>query len=136
MGTMVSIPHRPNHKVLHEAVSATTWAVIATDGTAHATLAAMATAGKKPWPGVELGNMTGVILTLRSEAAGVDGGAFYYAVNRDDASFGSLANDGLRDNEAALVSGSGQTRDIEGPIRNIWRRKLTAGDELILDLAY
>lgn len=133
----ISQPHRPNHSILHEAVSATTWAVIATDGTAHATLAAMATAGKKPWPGVELGNMSGVILTLRSETgAGADGSGFYYVVNQDDAKFGSLANDGLRDNLAALVSGSGQTRDIEGPIRNIWRRKLTGTDELILDLSY
>lgn len=133
----VSVPHRPNHHVGHIANNASTWRVIATDLTPHLTMAAMLTAGKVPWPGIEVGNMTGAILTLRSEdGSGADGGAFYWAMNRGDPLFGGLANDGLRDNLAALISAAGQTRDIEGPFRNLWVRSVAATGEIIADISY
>lgn len=47
-------PYAPNKLQTRCAPATTAWRVIASDGTVHASIAAMTTAGKTPWPGVSL----------------------------------------------------------------------------------
>lgn len=125
-------------KVVHFSEAEATWNVIASDGVGYATLALLLAAGKVPWPGGDLVKLSiGTTLGISSEDAnGNNGDDFFFAVNKGDADFGDLANDGLRDNLAQRCAAGGQVRHRPGRIMNVWVRKLTAADELILELSY
>lgn len=118
-------------KTVQVTTSTASWRAVASDGSLHTDLSAMATAGKVPFPGLDPGGML-ASLTMRSiTSAGADGSAFYFKLN----------NPGVpADTEADLCGGSGQRISLPGfappvsllQIHNVWIRKLTAGDYIIL----
>ena len=126
--------------VVHVTTNATTWGVVAEDGTLYTTLALLAAAGKSAWPNLTDGEHPESIELSCENGSGAAGAAFYFARNKG-AAFSSLANEGLRDNQGDLLYGSGQKESIPGvnfrlgtfvPTYNIWVRKTTGGDEVIL----
>lgn len=124
MGVSFVMPYAPNQRILHAIANATTWQILATDGVGYATYALLLAAAKTPWPGLDPG-MDLQVLNARSEnGAGADGSPFYVRFNTTAAP-GS-------DDEAELVSGSGQTLPVPGPIRTVWVRKTVGTDEVIL----
>lgn len=102
----------------------TSWRFIASDYTSHATLAAMASAGKTPWP--NLASQPIENLFLRSDAgSGTDGSTFYICFNANDT---AAPTDDTADD---LVSGSGQTL-VDLQVRTVAIRKLTGTDRIFL----
>jgi hypothetical protein len=125
--------------VVHATDAVNTWGMLATDGTQYTTLALLQAAGKVAFPGTAHQGIYPMSLALRSEdGSGAAGGRFYFAVNRGT-EFSGLASEALRDNKAQLVGNSDQVFVYPGvtevtmePISNVWIRKLTAGDEVIV----
>jgi hypothetical protein len=114
----------------HFTTSTASWKVLASDMTGYDTLAAVASAGKVPWPGLDAGMNLSTLAVKCENGSSADGSPFYIAYNQASAP---------TDDQAILVSGSGQTLvwngvnlTHSGPmIHNIWVRKTTAGDEII-----
>ena len=80
--------------------------------------------GKTPWPGLDPG-MDLQVLNARSEnGAGADGSPSMFASIPQP-----LRGVMMR---PELVSGSGQTLPVPGPIRTVWVRKTVGTDEVIL----
>lgn len=123
MGVIFVQPYAPNQRILHAITAATTWQMLATDGTGYATYAALQAAARTPWPGLDPGADLQILNARSENAAGADGSSFYIRFNTTVAPI---------DDEAELVSGSGQVLPIPGPIRTVWIRKLTGADEVIL----
>ena len=127
--------YAPNHLIKHAVTSTAAWGVVGADGVIYTTLALLTAGGTVPYPGSTASNTGldpgGFLLSLavRTEnASGADGGAFYIAFNKTSAP---------ADDDADFISGSGQTR-VFAPARpwNIWIKKMTAGDEVILSGGY
>lgn len=123
--------YAPNTVLRHYTTAGTAWVLLASDGTvfpgatAYADLVA---AGKRPFPGLDPGADL-QYLSLRSEnGSGADGGAFYYRL-------GSTVLP-ASDDEGFLVSGAGGVRDLPGPVKLLWLRKTTSGDEIIVEGRY
>ena len=124
----------------HFTTSTTAWRILASDMTGYDSLALLLADGKTPYPGLDAGMHPESLIVRTEDGSGADGAAFYVAFNRG-ADFAALANDGLRDNEGHLISGSGQQfiRGGRGIITfrtlwNVWIRKLTGANEVILSI--
>jgi hypothetical protein len=140
MGYAITHGHYPNKIEFDAAPGVITWVILATDGTAYATLALLLAAGKQPWPhsytlagtlqpGIDQGfNMLGS-LTGQSDAGGSAGSAFYLELN--------LAVAPVSDNPGALVlaNASASFNDL-GTLNNVWCRMTSASDKLRLTLRY
>lgn len=127
--------------VRHVTTNATTWGIVASDGTLYTTVALMKAAGKQAFPHGVIGPaMQLEHLTLRStDNSNADGSQFYYALPDDWAAFEALANDGARDDVANFCSGSGQTRTEPGfngvskrQITCVYLRKTVGTDEIVV----
>jgi hypothetical protein len=127
MSAMI-MQYTPNRASARYSAAGTGWVLIASDGTAHATYAALQAAGKVPFPGLDAG-MFLQTLQLRSEnASGADGSPFYYRVGSTTAP--------ADDHEAMLCSGSGQVHTVPCPVRLLWLKKTVSGDEIIIEGRY
>lgn len=132
-GAVFAGGYAPNNKVMKYTAAGTAWVVIATDGVGYASLAAMATAGKKAWPGFkdtdgDVGMFLQSMTIVAESGAGAAGSGLYVAINKG-ATFSSLANDAARDDAADFIPAGG-TRTYNGPVNNVWIRKVTGADEV------
>jgi len=87
-------------------------------------------AGKVPWPGLDPG-MFLQTLDMRTEGtgtAGADGSSFWYLLNQ--------AVTPTTTAQGKLVSGSGQTIVLSGPLNNLWYYKSVAGDLFMVEGKY
>lgn len=123
---------------VHFTDNSSAWRVIAADGTGYQDLAAMAAAGKSPWPGLDPGMYPHRIRIRSENGSGASGAAFYVAINQGKP-FSDLSNDAARDDVAHLVSVAGEEFQAEGPawqgaltVHNVWIRKTTGTNEVIL----
>lgn len=124
-------------RTLRCATGSASWRVIASDGTLHASLADVATAGKVVYPSLEPGARPASLLVRAVTSAGTaDGAPFFLAFNYADATLPTDAT-------AHLVSGSGQTFAQAGGdyetaenIWNVWVRNTVAGDLIVLTMRY
>lgn len=78
--------------------------------------------------GLDIAGFAGLLRARSENGSGADGSGFYIAFNQASAP----GNDDL----GQLVSGAGQIVDFPGPFKSVWIRKLTAADEIILQLWY
>lgn len=115
--------------------SSTSWLVLASDGTAYTSLAALQSAGKTPFPGLDAGITPDSILLQCKTGTFANGEAFLVAFNRSTAP---------TDSEAIVLS-SGQeyiTIEEHGPGRsplnytNVWFRKTTGTDHIIASVGW
>lgn len=136
MGVVMQVA--PNHIIKHFTTSTNGWRIIANDGTEYTTLALLKAALKGPfpydadprnatYPGIPIGTPIQYIMLRSENGSGADGSPFYVAFDYATAP---------TDNDAHLVSGSGQTITFPGGFNNIWLRKTTAGDEIILTVGF
>lgn len=128
-------PNRLELETTDVSTQVPTWIVLATDGIGYPSLAAIAAAGKKPWPTSYLPGQPGIdegmhsmlgTLTAQSDNAGAIGSAFYIETN--------LASAPVSDNPGALVTTSFLTDASD--LRNVWIRKTAATDKIRLTLRY
>jgi len=121
--------YAPNRVYLDLSASSTTWNVVATDGTLYASIAALRTAGKSPWPNLDPGGFLQFLSYRSTTSTGIaDGGPFGVAINQAAAPTDTTGS--------RLVSGSGQTINDPGPVYCIWIRKTTATDIVQLTGGY
>jgi len=119
----------------------TDWGIVADDGTLYDTYALLVAAGKTPWPALP-GPMQPESVEISSEdGSGGPGDGFRFVRNEADANFGDLATEAERDALSDVNYGSGQKEILSGrnprmgtyvPTHNIWVRKLTGTDVVIL----
>lgn len=119
----------------HFTTNTTSWQILASDMTGYSTLAAVTAAGKVPWPGLDSGMYLSTLAVKCENGSAADGSPFYIAYNQGTAPV---------DDQAILVSGSGQTLVFNGVnlthsgpmIKCIWVRKTVGTDEVILTPDY
>ena len=125
----------PTRKISHYTTSGTTWQVIAVNNTSnvctgYSTLAALraaASSAGNEWPNLDPGMFLRYLVVRSENGSGGDGASFYIAFNK-------TLQPG--DDDGELVSGAGQQFVFPGGFWNVWLRKITAGDEIILTGAY
>lgn len=120
--------YAPNPKRAVCDPDAATWVIVASDGTAYATYAALIAAGKTPYPGLDAGGFLESCLIKSKTSAGADGSPFLFRTN------GTAAP--ASDDEAVSVSGSGQAWPVHCPFELIWIRLTVSTDEVTLDGAF
>jgi hypothetical protein len=115
--------YAPNRTTLDVTAVSTTWNVVAADGTLYPTLAALAAAGKRPWPALDPGTFLQYLTSRSALSTGIaDGGPYGIAFNQSTPPTDTAGS--------RLVSGGGQTINDPGPLWNVWLRK-TSGNDII-----
>ena len=97
----------------------------------YATIAAALAAGQQLFP--HYGMVRRIRLSVTNAAGDAPGSPWYYALNRGDADFGSLATDALRDQLANFQLGSQEVViDFHdgAEITSLWTRVTTATDRI------
>ena len=129
---------------VHVTTNAITWGIVAKDGTLYATRALLAAASKMAWPDLDPGVQPTSVEISSENGSGAAGSPFYFARNQG-ADFEALSTGAARDNVADLNYGAGQKEILAGvnPSRghfqttfNIWVRKTTGADEVIIKAIY
>lgn len=128
--------------VITFAESETTWNVLCTDASGYASIALARAAGKKLWPveALDPGTFAAhVVFACQTSAdTATAGSGFFFAINRQDTGFASLASDAARDAVAFPVF-TGQTWTYPGvsqissvPVNEVWVRKTQSSDLLVV----
>jgi len=125
--------YAPNRRVSQYTNAGTGWLIVGctVDNSVIAgfadipTLHATVSPSLLEWPNLDVYTNLQYIGLRSDNGAGADGGPFYVAFDRATAP----NND---NHDALLISGSGQFALFPGPMHNIWIRKATAGDKIIL----
>jgi len=123
---MIVFPQYPNETpVAKFSASSTSYRVIATDGVDYASLAALAAAGKTPFPGVDSGIQLGALAVVSTDGSNAAGSPIRVKLN----------------SATAPTSGTGQwipggTIGIFNPgiVTSVWVQKTVGGD--VAELIY
>lgn len=116
----------PNRVTVHGTTAVATWAVLGTNGTLYASIAACIAAGTTPFPGLGPGIDPQCSSFSAENGAGALASAVYFATNRATAPTDDTAD----------ILLPGMTADWTGPLYNVWFRKTVAGDETVATVMY
>lgn len=131
-------------QIVHFTENTTAWRVIASDGSSYASLAALYTAGKKPFPYMQPACNPMSLEVSSDNGSGAAGSGFYFNRNQG-AAFAALSTDAARDAISDLNYGAGQKEVLPGqdprlghfvPTFNVWIRKIAGGDKTILKATF
>ena len=124
---MMQFIYEPNSVRIKDATSSTAWQCLASDGSGYASLAALAAAGKRLFPGLDAGGFLQRCILSSEGITGSGGGAFYVALN--------LSTQPVDDSVGILVL-PGTVFEFRGKVYNIWFRKLASSDKIVADGRY
>jgi hypothetical protein len=112
--------------------AATTFKMVASDGTLHDTYVALLAAGKVAWPGTPDDFPMGVpVVNIRTTNAAGTGDGSSVAIKTNT----TMTPASIHDADT-LVSGSGQQLSMPGGVKNIWIAQTVGSDYVMLLGAY
>lgn len=117
--------HAPNKKTARYSTAGTGWILLASDGTAHASVAALNSASKYPYPNLDAGAFLQYLILQSENGSGASGSGFYYKVG------GGTAPSDL--SEAEFTTGRAE---LPGPASYLWLKKVTSGDVIVVTGGY